>query len=293
MDALKLETRPELRSPVVVMAFAGWNDAASAATNAARFLTKSLGARRFATIDTEDFVDFQTTRPVARFNSRGVREISWPSNEFFYARNPAWEHDLVVGVGVEPNLRWRTFSEMVVEVLKSTEPRMIVSLGALLADVAHTRPVRVTGTASDQALASRLSLAISRYEGPTGIIGVLHEAFRRLDVPACSLWANVPHYVTTDQNPSATLALLRRLQIIVNVRMDFDELESASGRFVSEVNTAVSANPEMAAYVRQLESAADSGDYDEDDEALEEGAELPSPDIVVKDIEDFLRGQRD
>lgn len=293
MDALNLETRPELRSPVAVLAFAGWNDAASAATNAARFLTKSLGARRFATIDTEDFVDFQTTRPVARFNSRGIREISWPSNEFFYARNPGWEHDLVIGVGVEPNLRWRTFSALVVDVLKATQPRMIVSLGALLADVAHTRPVRVTGTASDQALAARLSLAISRYEGPTGIIGVLHEAFRRAEVPACSLWANVPHYVTTDQNPSATLALLRRLQVIVNVRMDFEELESASGRFVSEVNTAVSANPEMAAYVRQLESAADAGEYDEDEEATEGAAELPSPDIVVKDIEDFLRGQRD
>jgi proteasome assembly chaperone (PAC2) family protein len=287
MADLRMEQLPDLREPIAVVAFAGWNDAASAATNAARFLTRRLAARRFASIDPERFYDFQATRPTVRVTLRGVREINWPANDFFYARNPGGEHDLVILIGVEPNLRWRTFGETLLGLFRDLKVNMVISLGALLADVAHTRDVRVTGTAADPEVAARLHLSTSRYEGPTGIVGVLHDSLRRSGVPAASLWANVPHYVTTDQNPPATLALLKRLQLMLGIDFDFTDLEAAGIRFVSEVDAAVSANPEISEYVRRLEAASDAG------EGVDEGPELPPGEDLVMDVEDFLRSQRD
>lgn len=285
MEYLQVDRRPELRDPVAVLAFAGWNDAAGAATNAARFVVRRLGARKFASIDPEPFFDFRETRPAVRLDLNGVREVTWPSIEFFYARNPVGPHDIVVAIGVEPNLKWRTFGEAYNGLFRDLDIGMVVSLGALMADVPHTRDVRVTGTAADPELAVKLNLTTSRYEGPTGIVGVLHDAFRREGMPAASLWANVPHYVTTVQNPPATLALLRRLQGILSLELDYSELLAASDRFVVEVNTAVAANPEIAEYVHRLEEAIDSG-------VQGEGEALPPGEELIFDVEEFLRENR-
>jgi proteasome assembly chaperone (PAC2) family protein len=285
VDHISIERRPELHDPVAVVAFAGWNDAASAATNAARFVIRRLSGRRFATVDPEPFYVYTDTRPTVRLDATGQREIVWPDNGFFYARNPIGPHDVIIAVGVEPNLKWQTFTESVQTLLIESGISMIVSLGALMADVPHTRPVRVTGTALDPDVAARLDLSMSRYEGPTGIVGVLHDRLRRSGVPAVSLWANVPHYVTTAQNPPATAALLRRLQTLLGLEFDYTELDSAGERFVAEVNTAVSGNPEISQYIKQLEEAIDSG-------AAREEPSLPSGESLLSDIEEFLRSQR-
>lgn len=289
MDALRVDYRPELREPVAVVAFTGWNDAASAASNAARFLARRLGARRFAALEPESFFDFQTARPSVRITGAGERELQWPSNDFFYARNPRGASDIVIGIGAEPSLRWRTFTDSVRGLFADLNVRMVVSIGALLADVAHTRDVRVTGSAIDAKVAEELSLSTSRYEGPTGILGVLTDALSREGMPSASLWANVPHYVTTDQNPPATLALLRRLQSMLNLKFDFTDLEAASERFIIEVDTVIAANPDVSAYVRRLEDAYDSGEGLEDEPGK---AVLPAPEDLVMDVEDFLRNLR-
>jgi proteasome assembly chaperone (PAC2) family protein len=290
MDHLRIDRRPELHDPVAIVAFSGWNDAASAATSAARFVVRRLGARRFASIDPEAFFDFRETRPAVRIDARGQREVVWPLNEFFYARNPTGPHDVVVAIGVEPNLRWRTFADSVGALFSELGGALAVSLGALMADVPHTREVRVTGTAMDPALAEKLDLTTSKYEGPTGIVGVLHTVLREAGTPAASLWANVPHYITTAQNPLATAALLRRLQPIIGLEFDYTDLNAAGERFVAEVDTAISGNPEIVEYVRRLEAAVDSGVAPDRSPGA---GPLPAGEDLVMDIEEFLRGQRD
>lgn len=288
MDELQVDARPELKRPIALLAFAGWNDAASAATNAARLVVRRLGARRFAHVDPENFYDFIQTRPSVRISADGKREIRWPATEYFYARNAQAEHDIVVGIGVEPNLRWQHYADMQIGLLRELGVELVVSLGALLADVPHTRPTRVTGSSSDPEVATRLNLARSRYEGPTGIVGVMHQALQSHSVPAMSLWANVPHYVTTSQNPAASAALLQRLEDVLGVPFDYGELQQAQERFVREVNIALSSNPEMLQYVARLEQAMDEG-TDGDDESEDE---LPSARDVLGDVEQFLREQR-
>ena len=284
-----MDRQPDLREPVAVVAFAGWNDAASAATNAARFIVRRLGARRFANIDPEEFYDFKETRPNARIDSRGNREITWPVNDFFYARNPTGPHDIVVAIGIEPNLRWRDFCHSFTGLFSDLGVTLTLTVGALMADVPHTRPVRVTGSSEDPRLNETLSLSPSRYEGPTGIVGVLHRSLREVAMPAASLWANVPHYITTAQNPPATVALLRRLAPITGLEFDLTELESSSARFVSEVDTAIGANPEIVSYVRKLEEASDSGTRAT---PTPDPGSLPRAEDVVLDVERFLRGQQ-
>lgn len=287
MDFLKVDAQPTLKAPIAICAFSGWNDAASAATNAARFIVRRLGARKFATIDAESFYDFKESRPTVRITARGDREVNWPTNDFFYARNPTGEHDVVVFIGTEPAMRWRSFTGAHAELFQDLKAELVVSLGALLADVPHSRPVRVTGSAMDPEVSERLDLQPSRYEGPTGIVGVLHDTLRVAALSGASLWANVPHYITTSQNPPATAALLRRLQAILGMEFDLSELDSASERFVDEVNTALSGNPEVQAYVHQLEEAIDSGGD------AEPVSQLPRPEELLLDVEEFLRGQRD
>lgn len=282
MDFIKVERLPELHDPVAVIAFSGWNDAASAATAAARFVVKRLGARKFATLDPEMFFDFRERRPAVRVTMRGDREVQWPQQDFYFARNPSGLHDVVVAVGVEPHLRWRTFADGHTALFRALGVVTVVSLGALMADVPHTRPSRVTGTAQDPDVAVRLNLTTSRYEGPTGIVGIMHDGLRRGGVTAASLWANVPHYVTTAQNPGATMALLKRLETILGLTFDVRELATASERFIAEVDTALSGNPEAQAYVRRLEVAMDAG-----------GIPEPAGEDLLQDIEAFLRGQRD
>jgi len=282
VDFIKVDRLPELRDPIAVVAFAGWNDAASAATTAARFVVKRLGARKFATLDPEMFFDFKERRPAVRMTMRGDREVQWPQQDFFFARNPSGPHDIVIAVGVEPHLRWRTFADGHTSLFRDLGVATVVSLGALMADVPHTRSPRITGTAQDPDVAARLNLTTSRYEGPTGIVGIMHEGLRRGSVTAASLWANVPHYVTTAQNPGATMALLKRLETILGLTFDLRELSTANDRFIAEVNAALSGNPDVQAYVARLEAAMDSGDVPE-----------PAGEDLLGDIEAFLRGQRD
>ncbi|MGH2957704.1 MAG: PAC2 family protein [Solirubrobacterales bacterium] len=282
MDALGWEAEPpRLRSPVLVCAFAGWNDAAGAATTALTSVADSFDAELIAQVDPEDFFDFQANRPTIRLTEGERREIDWPGNVLLAARAPGAERDLVLLSGTEPNLRWRTFSEGIAEAAESLGVEMVITLGALIADVAHTLPVPITGLASDGELVDRLGLTRSNYEGPTGVVGVLHDACRRRGMPSASLWAAVPHYVAAVPNPKAALALLRRLEGVVGVAVEASGLEEEAGSYESQVSRAVSANPEIEELVQRLEEEqASSLDLEED---------VPSGESLARDFERFLR----
>jgi proteasome assembly chaperone (PAC2) family protein len=273
---------PELRSPVLVAAFAGWNDAASAATTALETVSGSLDAEPIAEIDPEDFYDFQVTRPTIRMAEGQTREVDWPANRIFAASAGAAERDLVLISGIEPNLRWRSFAGSVLEAAERLDVEMVVTLGALLADVPHTRPVPITGLASDPELVERLGLSRSSYEGPTGIVGIVHDACRRRGMTSASLWAAVPHYVAAVPNPKAALALLRRLEGFTGVAIEASELEDAMARFETQVDRAVASNPEIEELVRRLELEQD------DEPAFSEG-DVPSGDTIARDFQRFLR----
>ena len=276
---------PELRSPVVVMAFTGWNDAANAASNAARFVVRRLGARRFASIASEPFYAFTETRPSVRLDSSGERQLTWPGNEFYYARTPGEGPDYVIGIGAEPNLRWRTFTEECMDLFNTLDVSMVVSLGALIGEASHRRPIGVTGSAADPELAKQLDLQRSRYEGPTGIVGILHYALQEAKLPSASLWATVPHYITGEQCPPATLAVLERLQRLLGTSFELDELEGASDRFRDQLDTTIAGDPQMRSYLERLEGALAEA------EAEEAAADpLPEATDLVGDIEEFLRG---
>jgi proteasome assembly chaperone (PAC2) family protein len=287
VEALKwIADPPELRSPVLVAAFAGWNDAASAATTALEAVAISLGAERVAEIDPEEFYDFQVTRPTIRMAEGEAREVDWPTNSIFAAVAPNADRDIVLVNGIEPNLRWRTFAGAVLEAAERMNVEMIVTLGALLADVPHTLSVPITGLASDPDLVERLSLSRSSYEGPTGIVGIIHDACRRRGMTSASLWAAVPHYVAAVPNPKAALALLRRLEGFTGIAIEASELEDAMGRFETQVDRAVASNPEIEDLVRRLESEqADEEDIPEDD--------VPSGDSIARDFQRFLRQRAD
>jgi proteasome assembly chaperone (PAC2) family protein len=244
---------PELRSPILVAAFQGWNDAASAATTALESVAVSLDSEVSARIDPEEFFDFQDNRPTIRLTAGQARRIEWPSNTLIAAHAPSADQDLVLLSGTEPSLRWKTFTQLIVNAAERFGVETVITLGALIADVAHTRPVPITGLASDSELVQRLGLSRSRYEGPTGIVGVLHDACRRRDMTSASLWAAVPHYVAAVPNPKAALALLRRLESLTGIAIEASELEEATERFDEQIDRAVSANPEIQELVQRLE----------------------------------------
>jgi proteasome assembly chaperone (PAC2) family protein len=279
------EELPELRSPMLVCAFAGWNDAASAATTALEAAAMALDAEVVAQIDPEEFFDFQVSRPTIRLVEGQSRRIDWPANTLLAATAPTAERDLALLSGNEPNMRWRTFAETIVSAAKRLEVEMVVTLGALIADVAHTRPVPITGLASDPDLVERLGLSRSSYEGPTGIVGVLHDACRQQGMTSASLWAAVPHYVATVPNPKAALALLRRLEGLTGVAIEASELEEAGERFGAQIDQAVAANPEVEELVGRLER-------EQEESAFTEGADVPSGDAIAHELQRFLR-QRD
>ena len=262
-------------------AFKGWNDAGEAATSALTFMGAGFDATRFALIDPEEFVDFQSTRPSVRMIEGHTRKIEWPEFEFYEARVPRAPRDLILLSGPEPAMRWRTFCEKVIELAEAIGVQMVVTMGALLADVPHTRPVSITGMASDPGLIDRLSLQPPTYEGPTGIVGVLHAACEKAGVPSASLWAAVPHYVAVAPNPKGALALLRRLESLVGVTVDASELETAAVDYDRQVTRAVELDPEVQAFVERLERAADQ------EEA--EGRDLPSGDVLAREFQRFLR----
>jgi proteasome assembly chaperone (PAC2) family protein len=284
MQPLQWERRPDgLRAPAIVCAFKGWNDAGDAASTAVQFIGTSLGATRFASIDPEEFYDFQSTRPQVRVDEQGVREITWPAVEIYEARVPRAPRDLVLIVGHEPSYRWRTFCQLAVDLAEALGAQLLVSLGALLADVAHTRPIAVTGIASDRALVDRLEVMTSSYEGPTGIVGVLQSACTKAGLPAASLWAAVPHYIASAPNPKAALALVRKLEGLVGVTVDASELEQAALDYERQVNLAVQSDPDVQAFVERLERAAD-----EEDPPLDP-RDLPSGDRIASEFQRFLK----
>jgi len=283
MQHVHWQDRPVLRRPVLVAAFEGWNDAADAASSAARYLRDRWSARPFASIDPEEFYDFTSTRPQVRLVGGITRKIEWPETELSYAALPGTSRDVVVLLGHEPQLKWRTFTEQVVGLAKELGVELVVILGALLADVPHTRPVRVTGTAADGELVRRLGLGRSTYEGPTGIVGVLHDAFSRANLPSASLWAAVPHYVASTPSPKASLALVERATNLLSARVATADLELAVADYERQVSEVVAADDDVIAYVRRLEVSADDDDVAD--------METVTGDALADELERYLREQ--
>jgi proteasome assembly chaperone (PAC2) family protein len=310
VDHLRWEHDPEVRTPVLVAAFAGWNDAGDAATGAIRHLLRTFGGKRFASLDPEEFYDFQQTRPNVRLHNGTAREIVWPGNEFFAVATPGT--DVVLLLGNEPQLRWRTFCEHVLEVATRVNSRLVVTLGALLADVPHRAAVQIIGTASDPGVIRRYDLQRSRYEGPTGIVGVLHDACNTVGLPSVSLWAACPAYAPGTPSPKAALALVVKAADVLGTLVPAGELADMAVAYEEEVDAAISSDDDLASYVRRLEllgSDDDEDDEDDDDEDEEpdEGDEEPAaeagagsgsglregadPSRLVEEVERFLRDQ--
>jgi predicted ATP-grasp superfamily ATP-dependent carboligase len=284
MQPLIWEHRPDgLRAPALVCAFTGWNDAGDAASAALQYLGASLEATRFARIDPEEFYDFQATRPKIKLVEGRTRSIEWPEVEIYAARVPRAPRDLVLLQGAEPSMRWRTFCRLIVDLAEALGTQLVVTLGALLADVPHSRPVPITGLSSDDSLVQRLGLQQSGYEGPTGIVGVLHSACQEAGVPSASLWASVPHYVAAAPNPKAALALVRKLESLVGVSVDAEELERSAVDYERQVSLAVQSDPDVQAFVERLERAA----AEEEEEMGPQ--DLPSGDVIAREFQRFLR----
>ncbi|MGZ8433168.1 MAG: PAC2 family protein [Candidatus Binatia bacterium] len=252
MDPLSFDSRPTMRSPTLVLAFAGWSDAGASATTALRYLVDNLMGRKFASIDPEEFYDFYRQRPVVRLNDAKVREIHWPSFDFYHGAGIGLERDFIFGIGAEPHLRWRTFTETMLRFARECEAEMVVTLGAYLDEVLYTRPVPLTGFSTDAKLMEQLDLAPSRYQGPTGIVGVLTDACRQTDVANLSIWASLPHYLNVSPNPRGSLALLLRMNQWLGLRVDTTPMERAAADFQAKINEAVNADPKLSAYVREL-----------------------------------------
>ncbi|HEY6730997.1 MAG TPA: PAC2 family protein [Solirubrobacterales bacterium] len=286
MDSLAWEgDLPHLRSPVMVCAFRGWNDAAAAASTALTAVANSLEADLVAKVDPEEYFDFQSTRPTISLDQGQTRRVEWPENNFYAAHIPSADRDLVLLDGTEPNLRWRTFSETIGTAADALGVEMIITLGALIAEVSHTLPVPITGLASSAELVEELELERSNYEGPTGIVGVVHDLFRQNDIPSASLWAAVPHYVAAVPNPKAALALLRRLEGLTGIAVEASELEEETADYEEQIGRAISANPEIEELVSRIEA--------EQAELLSDEGELPSADTLAREFQRFLRQRGD
>ncbi|HKG10871.1 MAG TPA: PAC2 family protein [Gaiellaceae bacterium] len=279
-DELIVHRTPELRSPVLVAAFRGWNDGGQAASLAAGYLAKLWNAQEFAEIDPEGFFDFQVTRPNVSLVDGVTRKVDWPETAFRHASLPGTERDAVLLTGNEPNVRWKTFTGLVVEVVRELDIQLVVTLGSLLADVPHTRPAPVTGSASDAELVERLGLETSRYEGPTGIVGVLHDACRTAGIASASLWAAVPHYVSLAPSPRAAQALCDRLGNLLDVDIDTEELRQAGEAYAEQVSAAVATDEETQAYVEELEQRTDE---------MPDEIQIPSGDALAAELTRFLR----
>jgi proteasome assembly chaperone (PAC2) family protein len=294
MSYTHIEQIPQLRSPLLVVAFAGWNDAAESATTAARVLVEKWSAQRFADIEPEEFYDFTSTRPTVSVGPDYQRNLTWPSNSFFFHVDPTLERDVVVLVGTEPQLKWRTFTGEIMDVARQCGVEMVLTLGALLADTPHTRPVPLIGFATDPPLLEQLralQVGPTRYQGPTGILGVIHDACREAAIPAISLWASVPHYLGISQNPKVARALLRVVDRLFSLRLDLDDIERAVERFDQQISAIIATNPEAEAYLKELERRADATAEGQTEQG-DEPSTLPPSEVLIKDLEEFLKRRR-
>jgi proteasome assembly chaperone (PAC2) family protein len=260
---IEIEDVPELRSPVLIAAFEGWNDAADAASSVLDHLMRVWNARVVAAIDPEEFYDFQVNRPIVATNDEGMRRITWPSTQIAVASPPGALRDVILLRGIEPNMRWRQFCAELLAASTELGAELVVTLGALLADTPHTRPIPVTGTATEPDLSDRLKLEQSNYEGPTGIVGVFQDACTQRDIPAVSFWAAVPHYVAQPPCPKATLALVGQLEDLLEISIPLDDLPEESRAWERGVDELAEEDEEIGDYVRALEETRDTADLPE------------------------------
>src|SRR5690348_7675851 len=286
MDPIVWESDPPLlRSPVLVASFSGWNDAASAASTALGAIAAALDTELVARIDPEEFFDFQANRPTIEITDGQMEGVAWPDNLIVAAKAEEAERDLLLISGTEPSTRWRTFCNAVLEVAERCGVESVVTFGSLIADVAHTRPVPITGLATDDEMIAQLGFEDVSYEGPTGVLGVFHGICRERGMSAASLWAAVPHYAAAVPNPKAGLALLRRLEGMIGIAVEAAELEDAAGNFERQVTQAVAANPEIKEMVERLEEQQDEvAGFSQED--------VPSGDAIARDFQRFLRQQQ-
>jgi proteasome assembly chaperone (PAC2) family protein len=274
----EFEDWPELSEPVLVAAFEGWNDAGDAATGAVEHLELTWNARPLAAIDPDDYYDFQVNRPTVSQVDGVSRRISWPTTRLSVCRPAGADFDLVLIRGIEPNMRWRQFCDELLEIIKTLGVSKVITLGALLSDSPHTRPTPVSGTAYDPESAARYGLEHSRYEGPTGIVGVLQDACVTAGIPAISFWAAVPHYVSQPPNPKATLALLHRVEEVLDIAVPLDELPNQADEWQKLVDEMAEEDSDVREYIRDLEERDDAGEMRE-----------ASGDAIAKEFERYLR----
>ncbi|GAC1613930.1 MAG: PAC2 family protein [Ktedonobacteraceae bacterium] len=306
MEYIKYHNEMELRDPVVVAALGGWNDAADSATTAIKFLIDRWKPTKIADIDIEDFVVFTETRPTIKYVDGVQRAIVWPSSQFLAFQAPQLTHDVILYLGVEPQLKWKAFSKSFLKVCQHFKVSEVVLLGALLADVPHSISVPMSGTSSNLEMKERLremDIHSSRYEGPTGMIGILQDAFRRAAIPTASLWAAAPHYLAATPNIKVTSALLTYLNTFLSLGLDLSDIQADAIRFEEQITTLVARDPEASAYVRKLEEqitgSSSPDDEDDDDENVVFNPDrapgtgpLPSAESLIRGVEELLRKQR-
>ena len=303
MSPIHYYAQLELRNPIVIAAFGGWSDAGGAATAAVKFLVDLWKAEKVAEIEPEEFFVFSETRPLIKFDAGMQRTIVWPCNQFLASQTGNLEHDVLLFTGVEPQLKWKTFSKAFLEICNYFSASEVVFLGSLLADVPHSVVVPITGSSSDSAIGQRLreiDIHNLRYEGPTGMVGVLHEACQRIHIPSATLWAAAPHYLAATPNVKVTAALLTHVNAFLSLGLDLSKIQSEALLFEEQVSALVARDPEASAYVHKLEEqlADGSGEYDEDEERMELDrpvgtGPLPSADSVIRNVEEMLRKQRE
>jgi proteasome assembly chaperone (PAC2) family protein len=282
---MEIHQIPLLREPIMIMAFSGWNDAAEAASGAVEHLLSGWRDKNddvipelIANVESEDFYDFQVNRPVVSIDESEIRSITWPSTQVFGMAIPSMKRDLVIVTGVEPSMKWKSFTFDLLDLADDLEVSLIVSLGSLLADTPHSRPITVTGTGAHPSIANRLGVSVSKYEGPTGILGIIQDGCMRRGIDAISLWAAVPHYASNAPSPKATLALINTLEEFLNIKIPLSDLPDRADAWEREVNDLASEDSEIADYVKALEESKDA-------------AELPevSGDTIAKEFERYLR----
>lgn len=304
MSFIQYHNRPILRDPVVLVAFGGWNDAAEAATTAIKFLIDRWKPIKIAEIDSEDFFVFTETRPTVKFVDGIQRTITWPTNQFFAYMATDFNRDIILFTGVEPQLKWKTFSASFLEVCQHFNASEVVFLGALLADVPHSIEVPISGTSSSSDVMERLhemDVHTSRYEGPTGMIGVLQDICRQVQIPSATLWAATPHYLAATPNIKVTSALLTYVNTYLSLDLNLSDIQSDAIHFEEQITTLVERDPEASAYVRKLvEQLAENADDDDDNDENETDSPdivvptgpLPSADTLIRDVEELLRQER-